>query len=318
MRIRYVAVYLLLLLVLLSGACRTAPTTAHQAERPVLLFAYFKGNGEDGLHLAYSRDGYQWQALHGDSTFLRPTVAKDKLMRDPCIIRGADGRFHMVWTVSWQDKGIGYASSPDLLHWSAQQFVPVMQHEEGARNCWAPEITYDRQHRQYLIYWATTILGRFPETQSKADAGYNHRLYYVTTKDFQTYSPTKLLYNPGFNSIDATMQPDGRRYVLFLKDETREPAQKNLRVAFADAATGPYGPASAPITGKYWAEGPTVFKLGDEWVVYFDKYTQHQYGAVKSTDLEHWTDVSERVQVPKGMRHGTVLRITEQELAKLQ
>lgn len=26
----------------------------------VYLFSYFKNNGEDGLHLAYSNDGYVW------------------------------------------------------------------------------------------------------------------------------------------------------------------------------------------------------------------------------------------------------------------
>lgn len=75
----------------------------------VYLFSYFKDNGQDGLHLAYSYDGYQWAALKNDSSFLKPAVAKVKLMRDPCIIRGADGEFYMVWTVSWNDGGIGYA-----------------------------------------------------------------------------------------------------------------------------------------------------------------------------------------------------------------
>ncbi|WP_188811869.1 glycoside hydrolase family 43 protein [Hymenobacter cavernae] len=283
----------------------------------VLLFAYFKGNGEDGLHLASSPDGYKWTPLHNDSTFLRPTVANDKLMRDPCIIRGVDGQFHMVWTVSWKDKGIGYASSKDLIHWSEQQFLPVMAKEEGTRNTWAPEITYDPASKQYMIYWASTITGRFPETQTSADASYNHRLYYVTTKDFKTYSETKLLYNPGFNSIDATIVPDGKRYVMFLKDETREPAQKNLRVAIGNQLTGPYELAATPITGKYWAEGPTAVNLGAKWLVYFDKYTLHKYGAIQSTDLKNWTDVSDQVHFPAGARHGTVLRITKKELDKL-
>jgi len=295
------------------------PSFAQQPlnKKKVLLFAYFKGNGEDGLHLASSPDGYKWTALHHDSTFLRPTVANDKLMRDPCIIRGADGLFHMVWTVSWKDKGVGYASSKDLIHWSEQRFLPVMAKEEGARNTWAPEITYDPASKQYMIYWASTITGRFPETQVAADAGYNHRIYYVTTKDFKAFSETKLLYEPGFNSIDATIVPDGKRFVMFLKDETREPAQKNLKVAISDKLTGPYGVASTPITGQYWAEGPTAVHLGDKWLVYFDKYTQHKYGAIQSTDLKNWTDISDQVQFPAGARHGTVLRITKKELAPL-
>src|SRR5690606_8794609 len=122
-----------------------------------------------------------------------------KLMRDPCIIRGGDGLFHMVWTVSWNDKGIGYANSKDLINWSEQQFLPVMQHEKLTRNTWAPEITYDPKSKIYMIYWASTIPGKFLETASKKESGYNHRMYYVTTKDFKKFSDTKLLYDPGFN-----------------------------------------------------------------------------------------------------------------------
>lgn len=289
-----------------------------QTTAPVYLFAYFKDNGQDGLHLAYSNDGYRYQSLKSDSSFLTPSAGKDKLMRDPCIIRGADGKFHMVWTVSWNEKGIGYASSTDLVHWSEQQTVPVMEHEPNARNCWAPEIFYDSRTKEYLIYWATTIKGQYPETQDKAENAYNHRLYYVTTKDFKTYTPAKLLYEPGFNVIDATIQQDGKQYVMFLKDETRTPPQKNLRVAFSKSLTGPYTKAGSPITGNYWAEGPTVTKADGQWLVYFDKYTEHAYGAVTSKDLQTWTDVSDKISFPKGTRHGTVLVISQAELNKVK
>ncbi|MDO7849958.1 glycoside hydrolase family 43 protein [Hymenobacter sp. CA1UV-4] len=302
---------------LIVSAAQPARAQKPLRKNEVLLFASFRGNGEDGLHLASSPDGYKWTVLRNDQSFLKPTVSKDKLMRDPCIIRGHDGRFHMVWTTSWHERGIGYASSPDLIHWTEQQNIPVMATEPTAKNCWAPEITYDAKNHQYMIFWATTIPGRFPQGETALEGGNNHRIYYVTTKDFKTYSPAQVLYDQGFNVIDATIQPAGRRFAMFLKDETREPVQKNLRVAFADQLTGPYGPPSAPITGKYWAEGPTAIQLGNEWLVYFDKYTEHKYGAVSSTDLEHWTDVSDRLDFPKGTRHGTVLRITQKELAQL-
>ncbi|MNY03951.1 hypothetical protein D3C86_1366000 [compost metagenome] len=288
-----------------------------QSSKDPFLFAYFKGNGEDGLHLAYSEDAYHWKALKNDQSFLTPTVSKDKLMRDPCIIRGADGLFHMVWTVSWKDKGIGYANSKDLINWSEQQFIPVMAKEEGARNTWAPEITYDPSTKTYMIYWATTIVDKFPETASTADNAYNHRMYYVTTKDFKTYSETKLLYDPGFNVIDASIVRDNGRFMMFLKDETREPAQKNLKVAFSEQLTGPYSAASAPITGNYWAEGPTTLKKGNDWLVYFDKYRDHKYGAILSSDLKNWKDVSDQISLPKGLRHGTILQIRQKELKKL-
>lgn len=302
---------------LLGLASGTAQAQKPLKKNEVLLFASFRGNGEDGLHLAYSPDGYQWTALNNDQSYLKPTVSKDKLMRDPCIIRGKDGRFHMVWTTSWHERGIGYASSADLVHWSEQQDIPVMQNEPTAKNCWAPEITYDAYHDQYVIYWATTIPGRFPQGETTLDGGNNHRIYYTTTSDFKNYTPAKVLYDQGFNVIDATIQPAGKRFMMVLKDETREPVQKNLRVAFADQVTGPWEAPSEAITGEYWAEGPTAIQLGNQWLVYFDKYTEHKYGAVASTDLERWTDVSDKVHFPKGTRHGTVLRISKEELAKL-
>ncbi len=94
-----------ILLIVLTLCCATAATAQTNGE--AYLFSYFKKNGQDGLHLAYSYDGFKLETLINDQSFLTPAVAKDKLKRDPCIIRGADGRFHMVWTVSWNDGGIG-------------------------------------------------------------------------------------------------------------------------------------------------------------------------------------------------------------------
>ena len=303
--------FLLFLLLVIS-----LPTKAQDAGK-VYVFSYFNNNGEDGLHLAYSNDGYHWQALNNDSSVLKPTVASDKLMRDPCIIKGADGLFHMVWTVSWNDRGIGYASSKDLINWSEQQFIPVMQQEDSARNCWAPEITYDHTNRKYMIYWATTIAGKY-KTDSKIESGYNHRLYYVTTTNFKTFSKAKLLYDKGFNVIDATIVPDGNKYIMFLKDETVVPPQKNIKMATSENLDKGYSDPSAPITGNYWAEGPTTLKTGNKWIVYFDKYRDHQYGAIESSDLKNWDEVSDKISLPKGIRHGSIVEITKEEFKKLK
>lgn len=302
---------------------------AEPAGGNVYLFTSFRGNGRDGLHLAFSRDGIKWTALKGDKSFLRPAVGS-KLMRDPCVLRGPDGTFHMVWTTGWHDKCIGIAHSPDLIEWSPQKALPVMAGEDGAWNCWAPEIFYDDVKKQYLIFWATTIKGRFPETAKGGD--HNHRMYYVATKDFKAYTKAKLFYDDGFNVIDATIVKDGKRYVMFLKDERRRPVKKNIRIAFAEAADGPYGKASEPIAVVRptkaadpkarpqvidWVEGPTAIKIGDEWFVYFDEYTRHRYGAVRSKDLKHWKRV-EGLKFPRGMRHGTILEVSQAVISKLK
>ena len=241
-------------------------------------------------------------------------------MRDPSVVQDPNGVFHMVWTTGWWDNGIGIAHSKDLINWSKQTYLPVMKHEPTAKNCWAPEIYYDAPTKTFLICWATTIPGRFPDTEVAGDDN-NHRMYYVVTQDFKTYTDTSLFYDSGFNVIDTFIvkDPENNRYAMFLKNETKTPvAQKNIRVAFADKAAGPYGPASEPITGNYWAEGPAVIKVGDQWIVYFDKYTQGRYGAVASTDMKTWDDISEKVQFPRGTRHGTCFAVAPSVLEKLK
>jgi len=278
----------------------------------VYLFSYFTGNGEDGLHLAYSRDGLTFTALNNGKSFLTPSVGISKLIRDPCLIRTPDGTFHMVWTVGWTERGIGYSSSRDLVNWTEQKYIMVMEKEPTARNCWAPEISYDRKKNQFLIIWSTTIPGRFPDTEKAGDTGYNHRIYSVTTKDFVSFPETKLFYDKGFNVIDATINRKGNQFIMFVKDETRTPPRKNIRMTTSKSLYGPYSSPSEPITGNYWAEGPTSIKIGNTWFVYFDKYMDKKMGAVKSKDLKSWEDISDKISFPDGVKHGTILEVDEQ------
>jgi hypothetical protein len=55
-----------------------------------------------------------------------------------------------------------------------------------------------------------------------------------------------------------------------------------------------------------------------EWLVYFDKYTEHAYGAVASKDLKAWKDVSGSISFPAGVRHGTVFTVSPAEWQKLR
>ncbi|TKG93470.1 glycosyl hydrolase [Puteibacter caeruleilacunae] len=288
------------------------------AQKEVLFFSYFKGNGEDGLHLAFSEDGYKWNTLKNDESFLQPEVGESVLMRDPCIIYGPDKRFHMVWTSGWNEKGIGYANSKDLVNWSDQIYIPVMKHEENAQNCWAPEIVYDDVQQQYMIFWSTTISDKFTETKGSGGNKYNHRMYSITTKDFKTFSETKLFYDHGFNVIDGSILKMDEGYMMFIKDETKVPvAQKNIRWTTANKIEGPYTAPSEPITGKYWAEGPTCIKWDGKYIVYFDKYTQKSMGAVESTDLKNWKDISDQISFTGGVRHGTVFKVPAKIAKKL-
>jgi beta-xylosidase len=288
------------------------------------LFTYFTRNGEDGLHLAWSRDGYKWEALNGGQSCLTPTVGTAKLMRDPCVTRGPDGTFHMVWTCGWWENGIGHASTKDFIHWSAQQEIPVMASEPAVRNSWAPEIVYDAKRGEFLIFWASTIPGKFPETAGSSESELNHRIYCTTTKDFITFTPTRLFYDPGFSVIDATILPANGRFYLIVKDETVNPPKKHLRIASSDDLAGPYVDLGPPFTpAGLWVEGPTAIRIGGEYLVYCEAYMKKHYRAMRSRDLKTWEDVTDKMIFPNEgtpgrMKHGTVIAVPGEMVERLR
>jgi len=295
-----------------------------QAEDEVYLFSYFTRNGEDGLHFAWSEDGYQWQPVNEGRSFLSPKVGrKEMLMRDPCFVRGPDGTYHFVWTTGWRENHIGYASTRDFITWSAPRELPVMAHEPAVRNTWAPEVIFDEAKGEFVIFWASTIPGRFLETAGTSESAYNHRMYATTTKDFVDFTPTRLFYDPGFSVIDATMLRANGRTRMIIKDETVAPPRKYLQIVDAVGLQGPFGDLAAPFTPPgLWVEGPTALKIRDEYLVYYDAYATGRYGAMRSKDLKTWEDVSTRMSfpfegTPDRMRHGTVLAVPRSLVTRL-
>ncbi len=267
--------------------------------------------------MAWSADGFQWETLGEGRSFLTPVVGEKKLMRDPNVLRGPDGRFHLVWTTAWEGHTIGYASSADLVHWSEQRAIPVMAHEPDVRNCWAPELAYDATRKRFLLVWASTVRGHFPETAGTSENDYNHRIYATTTTDFSTFAPTRLFYEPGFSVIDATILPANGRFRLIVKDETRNPPKKHLRIASSTDIEGPYTDLQPPFT-RDWVEGPTAVRIDEDFLVYFDVYREKHFGALRSRDLRQWEDLTSRLRFPDGARHGTVVPVPESIIATLR
>jgi hypothetical protein len=277
------------------------------------VFSYFKGNGEDGLHLASSRDGLAWESLKNDKPFTAPFVG-GKLMRDPSIVQGPDGIFHMVWSTGWWDLGFGYASSKDLIHWSEHRFIPVNAEVTGAKNTWAPDLYFDAESHQFVITFATTVPGRFPETDQGGD--YNHRLYWVTTKDFTSFSKPELACDPGYNSIDGTIVSMNGSVTMIYKDE--RPGHKRLHATTAPALGKPWSAPDKPILDRDWVEGPTVLKVGKVWRLYFDCYREGHYRAAESADGIHWKDITDQLKIPTGVRHGTAFSVSREVFESLK
>lgn len=275
-------------------------------EKEMYVSTSFREPADAGLKFIYSEDGLHWDSIPG--VWLKPSVGNQQVMRDPSIVRSPEGVYHLVWTSSWKgDMGFGYAQSTDLINWSEPKLVEVMTHEPTTVNVWAPELFYDDAKQQYMVIWASTIPGRFDLGQEELKN--NHRLFYVTTKDFETFSETKLLIDPGFSSIDATLVKRAPQdYVMVFKDNTRP--NRNLKVAFASDVEGPYHTVSEPFTASY-CEGPTVAQSGENYYIYFDEYRDFSYGAVQTTDFKSFRYMGEEAVFPKGHKHGTVFKAPE-------
>ena len=278
------------------------------------LFAYFtdKNANKNGLHLAWSNDGYKWNKIGDEYSFLKSDYGsqdQEKRMRDPFLMKGADGLWHCIWTINWNINLIGHSTSSDLIHWTPQQTIPVMGDLE-AKNCWAPEMIYDEKNQQYIIFWSSTIR---VNGEWKVEPGYKYdnRIYCTTTKDFKTFTPAKLFFDPGHNVIDATIKKVGRKYYVVYKDERELPTpQKTLLLAVSENAEGPYTKISDKAFTKNWVEGPAINALADNsFLVYMDSYKDHRYEAMRTTDFKSWEDISEKVSFPEGAKHGSVVTV---------
>jgi hypothetical protein len=275
------------------------------------VYAYFKGGwptgGSSGVFMSFSTDGLNFTPLNNGNAVLTPPQPPDfpageNQMRDPSVVQGPDGLFHMVWTSGITAKTIGYSSSPDLVTWSTPKRVQVWPPEVTVANTWAPETFYDGDAEKYLVVWASNL-----------DNGH-HKLYSFTTTDFEAISPPQLFYYNGNTVIDGVIAEDAAndRFVMAMKDERN--SAKNIWLATSENAQGPYTRGDAPILGpgsgvdNNQVEGPSLLKVGDLWVLHYDAYTAGYLGVATSPDLATWTNRTAQSTLPTGgnPHHGTV------------
>ncbi|MGH9599401.1 MAG: glycoside hydrolase family 43 protein [Terracidiphilus sp.] len=304
----------LLLAFCLTPLC-ARPQPAHHTHG-AWLFIYFKEPGNQGIYFALSRDGYHYTPLNNGQPWLAPSHPGE-LMRDVFLTRGparAQGRlFHMVWTWGWRGNSLGYASSPDLLSWSEQKQVPIMQDYPQTNNVWAPETYWDAKRKEWLIVWASSIKGSMKESKQ------GNRIWSSFTPDFNTFSKPKIFFDPGYVTIDATIfHGKTGPYRLIFKDQTYDPLCFQERVATGPTLEGPWSHISGPIN-ESWSEGPSAIQVGKTYIVYYDHYRppRARYEAVATTDWKHWKDITAETSLPEHAKHGSFLKISDAEAARL-
>jgi hypothetical protein len=287
-----------------SAASKQPAPHAHGA----WLFAYFQEPANQGIYLALSRDGYHYTPLNGGQPWVEP-AQPGELMRDVFLTRGPDDLFHMVWTWGWHGNSLGYASSPDLLAWSAQKQVPIMVDFPGTDNVWAPETYWNAQRKQWLIIWSSSMKG--------SDTG--NRILSAYTPDFNTFSEPQVFFDPGYVVIDATIfHSRSGPYRLIFKQQTLDPLTYQERVATGRSLEGPWDGISGPIN-ESWSEGPSAIQVGSRYIVFYDHYRapRARYEAVATTDWKHWKDITAQTTLPAHAKHGSFLWITDEEAARL-
>ena len=205
------------------------------------------------------------------------------------IFRAPDGIFHAVRAAG---KRLAHATSQDPVHWSAPKVTDIMA-GKNALDLSSPNVFHDGS--QFIVTWSCTIARNFIQAFQE-DVENNPRIWYATTRDFETFSEPQLLFDNNYAVRDAQILRLGTRYALLHNDNTWP--MQNLRVAFADSPLGPWGPSSDAFTAKGTAS-PAAVRSGDEWWIY------HSNGLVRTRDFWSFT----KVPLPATVRPISVIEV---------
>jgi hypothetical protein len=287
------------------------------------LFTYFTGNRvvEEQICFALSSDGYNYKTLNkGKPVISSKEISLTGGVRDPHILRGADGKtFYMVVTdmtssKGWDsNRGMVLLKSKNLVDWSSTAIhIPTAFPEfNDVDRVWAPQTIYDPSVKKYMVYFS----------MKKKGANYDIIYYSYANKDFTALetTPKQLFYSPdGKSCIDGDIVFDNGKYHLFFKTEGHG---NGIKKAVSDKLTGDWVMQDKYLQQTTKAvEGSGIFKLNNsnEWILMYDVYSSGYYEFTKSTDLENFSLIQDKISMDFHPRHGTVLPITDKEAQRLK
>lgn len=285
------------------------------------LFCYFVGNKpeEERVHFAVSVDGYNFEALNGNEAVIEQTFGK-KCCRDPFVFRDEENIFHIIATDMRSEDGWSNNNSmvvwdsADLIKWENERIIDFSYFEstKNANRVWAPEVIYDKEKEQYMIYW----------THNNADDDLDTITWYAYTKDFTNLTTEpKVLFRPksGMCGIDADIVEKDGKYFLYQADGEKEA----ICYAVADRPDGPYyEPDDNKVSVADVAlEGNCIYKIDgtDKHIMIADQFRNGGYFMQETTDMIHFKKVDEEKFSLDHLypRHGSVLHITDDEYDRL-
>ncbi|MBO5302999.1 MAG: family 43 glycosylhydrolase [Lachnospiraceae bacterium] len=306
-------------------------------------------DGYEKIFLGYSEDGLTWEKLNkedGTAKSILDTVnlaGSDKGVRDPHLIRSADGSKYWILATDLHAEGGGAGGSgwnqlsasqnivvwesEDLVNWSEPRLVYAGFEDAGC--VWAPEAIYDEEEGNYVVYWSA-------RDKSKADTNENAlRVYVCRTEDFVEFTEPKVWLSEDqdsgdeVNIIDTTIVEDNGKFYRFSTSDWNTVVDVSdtldtedvLDVRNGENTSTPNGSWQRIVTrsGSFGAgfngmEGLTVYQLpSGQWCAMGDNDGYKAYVANDLSSGEFELVASNFVDGK--FRHGTVIRLSKEEEA---
>lgn len=354
-----------------------APKPVTEDDFEGYLFGHFIGEQEgnqEQIYFAISEDGLNFKDMNSCKPVLISPVG-EKGVRDPYLYRSKEGdRFFLIATDlsiynrgGWFQNEQGYYDasttgssnlilweSTDLINWGEPIILPVAPKNAGM--AWAPEMIYDDETGDYIIFFSSSIMN--PETKMKAKP---NTIYYVATRDFVNFSDTKILIDNQTDNepdgklreiIDTTIIKIGDTYYSASKDGDNAEENGGIRILKTktlldkdswekvldlDELGLDIEGLSVKALDNGDLEGPELFlynkkdwadKDVPEYGLMADRYMADKgYLPLKTTDIEDkdnskgsWKVLSaDEYSFDKlKKRHGTIMSITREEIDRLK
>jgi hypothetical protein len=330
------------MIVALPG-CSSGDGITPESKMSAYLMVYFKDNTH-GLYMALSPDGYTFTDVNGGNPIMAgDTLAMQKGVRDPYIVRGPGDMFYIAATdlhvrgmragyrdTQWErpvelyqwgnNRALVLMSSKDLINWKHTDYrVDLAFPSLADIGCvWAPEMIYDEEAGKMMIYFTM----RYGAGQTK--------LYWAYMNDDFTAFETEpeLLFDypdPKIQYLDGDITRVGDKYHLFYVAQERP---GGIKQAVSGSINGgwEYDPVQYDFESGA-CEAPNVWKrIGeDRWVLMYDVFsvTPHNFGFAETTDFKNFTDLgrfNEGVMKTTNFvtpKHGSVMHLTKREAERL-
>lgn len=178
---------------------------------------------------------------------------------------------------------------------------------------WAPSAVWNDDEQQYYLFWASRLYDS-TDSDHTATAGLD-RIRYSTTRDFVTFSsPADYVALDDIPLIDQEFLELGTpgAYARFIKDE-------NVNQVYQETTTGGLFGEWTRIPGYIGdnplSEGPASFPDIENPGVYhllLDNYEEYVPFQTSDIDAGSW-EKSSSSSYPTGLKHGSVLRLTQTE-----